>query len=116
MFPSTLRRLLPVALCVVAFTAAAQAPAPTARKPDPLDAKADVPATVHRSAITRYQRAGDDKPVPWREANQTTARIGGWRAYAREAQQPEPAASAAPAVPERKAAPMPQGHGGHAMP
>jgi len=53
------------------------------------------------------------------------ARIGGWRAYAREAQQPDaaaavpvpvqgPAAAAAPAsAPAAVARPAPPAHGGH---
>jgi hypothetical protein len=111
---SHLHRRLPVALYVAAFSAAAQ-PLPAAR-PDPLDAQAAVPATVHESAFARYRRLGEDKPIPWREANDTAARIGGWRAYAREAQRPEPAPSAAAATPERQATPVPQGHGGHRVP
>jgi hypothetical protein len=87
--------LMPVALCVAAFTAAAQTP-PPARKPDPLDANASVPAAVYQSAFSRDRRTADDKAIAWREANETAARIGGWRAYAREAQ--------------------PQGHDGHKMP
>ncbi|GAP34016.1 hypothetical protein ISF6_3442 [Piscinibacter sakaiensis] len=74
---------------------------------------------AYESAFSRYRRTADDKVIPWREANDTAARIGGWRAYARDAQQPDPAASApaaTPAQPATKAMPMPQGHGGHKMP
>ncbi|MBI3369857.1 MAG: hypothetical protein HY021_15820 [Burkholderiales bacterium] len=114
-----MRWLTPAALCAVAFAAAAQAPPSTARKADPLDASASVPAVAYESAFSRYRRTGDDKAIPWRESNDTAARIGGWRAYAREAQQPDPAPSApaaAPAKPDPKTMPMPQGHGGHKMP
>jgi hypothetical protein len=50
----------------------------------------------------------------WREANDTVNRIGGWRAYAREAKPPEsppPAANgtAAAVAPAKPAA----GHGHH---
>ena len=48
---------------------------------------------TYPSALATYRRLGDDKPLPWKDANATVNRIGGWRAYAREAQQPEPAAS-----------------------
>jgi hypothetical protein len=110
--------------------AQAQAPAPgtatrTARA-DPLDAQARVPAAVHSSALSHYRRLGDDARIGWKEANETVNRIGGWRAYAREAQQPEPAASApasrpSPApVPASAPAPAPASgakpaHGGHRM-
>lgn len=62
---------------------------------DPLDARAAVPAPVHRSAFETYRRHDDATPVPWRQANDTVLRIGGWRAYAREAAAPAPAPSAA---------------------
>jgi hypothetical protein len=102
--------------------ASARTPASTARKADPLDARASVPAVAYESAFSRYRRAADDKAIPWRDANDTAARTGGWRTYAREAQQPEPAlpaspASAAqPAQADPKLVPSPQGHGGHKMP
>jgi hypothetical protein len=119
MIASSLRWLLPVALCAVAFTAAAQTAPSAGRKPDPLDAGASVPAVAYESSFGRYRRTVDDKAIPWRESNDTAARIGGWRAYAREAQQPDPAPAAAPAQPAKpdpKAMPMPQGHGDHKMP
>lgn len=119
MVASLLRWLMRAALCAVAGAAAAQNPPSAARKPDPLDPRASVPAVVYESTFSRYRRTADDKAIPWREANDTAARIGGWRAYAREAQLPDPAASATaatPAQPDAKAMPMPQGHGGHKMP
>ena len=119
MVASILRWLTPATLCALAFAASAQTPPSTARKADPLDASVAVPAVTYESEFSRYRRAGDNKAIPWRESNDTAARIGGWRAYAREAQQPEPASSApAPvlAKPDSGAMPMPQGHGGHKMP
>ncbi|MBK9135956.1 MAG: hypothetical protein IPM15_16860 [Betaproteobacteria bacterium] len=67
-----------------------------AARADPLDAQARVPALTYRSPLDGYRRLGDDKPVSWQQANETVNRIGGWRAYARQAQQPEAAASAPP--------------------
>ena len=99
--------------------------APTVR-PDPLDAKASVPALSYRSSFSRYRGLGEDKPVSWREANDAVARIGGWRVYAREAQQPEPTPSSTDAAASprpggsgtdtAKPMPMPPGHGGHKSP
>lgn len=117
MVASFMRWLTPAALCAAALAAAAQSPPSTARKADPLDASASVPALAYESAFSRYRRTADDKAIPWRDANDTAARIGGWRTYAREAQQPEPAAStpaAPPSKPDSQA--MPQGHSGHKMP
>ena len=55
-----------------------------------------------QSAFQGYQRYTDDKIVNWKAANDTTARIGGWRAYAKEASAPAatpaPAAAAVPAT------------------
>lgn len=116
-------RALPPLLCSALLAAQALAePAPTAPRPDPLDPKAKVPALRYDSVTAQYRRLSDEKAVPWRDANDAVARIGGWRAYAREAQQADetPAAPAtkpptdmpADATPK----PMPAGHGGHKQP
>lgn len=113
MVHSLLRRLTPATLFAAACAAQAQ-PAPAAARPDPLDPQAKVPALKYESSLGAPRRSVDDKPVPWREANDTVARIGGWRVYAREAQQAE--AAAAPAS-SGAARPMPHhGHGGHKKP
>ena len=104
---SHLRWLVRAALCTSAIAAQAQgasspsAASPAAR-PDPLDARADVPALSYRSSFSRYRSLSDDKPLSWREANDAVARIGGWRVYAREARQPEttPSGSDAPGSPK----------------
>ncbi len=96
-----------------ALTAQAEPAARTSR-PDPLDPRASVPALVFRSALAPDRSGAGDKPLAWREANDNVARIGGWRAYARQSQQadPEPGAKPAPAVPSA----APTGHAGHKMP
>jgi hypothetical protein len=101
---------------VLAAQALAQ---PTARRPDPLDPKAAVPALRYESAIASYRRPGDEKPVTWREANDTVTRIGGWRTYLREAQQadtPAPAPAAARPPGGSMNPPTPAGHGHHQKP
>ena len=116
--PSAVHSALLAATLLATLAAQAQPAAKTAR-PDPLDPKASVPALSYVSSFSQYRLMGDEKPVSWRDANDTVTRIGGWRVYAREAQQadPAPAAPAAPAaVPNDKAKPMPAGHGGHKMP
>jgi hypothetical protein len=132
MFPTLSRRRMsravPILLCAVFLTAQAQAlaqPAPAVRRADPLDPRAAVPALRHESALAQYRRFSDDKTASWRDANDAVARIGGWRAYAREAQQPEAPASA-PVLPAAKPPngmpadmtrqPVPAGHGGHPQP
>ena len=105
-----LRWLVRAALCTSAFAAQAQgagSPSAPATRPDPLDAKASVPALSYRSSFARYRAISDDKPLSWREANDAVARIGGWRVYAREAQEPEDS---------QRPMPTPPGHGGHKSP
>lgn len=107
-----------LALAFVGIAAAAQ-PSRSAR-PDPLDAAASVPGAHHESAFKGYRRFGATSVVPWRDANDTVDRIGGWRSYAREAQAsatpparaPAAAASAPSAEPARPAG-RPGGHDGH---
>lgn len=132
-----LRSLVSVTLSTCALAAQAQGPTHAASaanavnaantlRPDPLDATAVVPATGYHSAFARYRGLGDDPPLSWREANDAVARIGGWRAYAREAQQsaplpsdaPEPAASKPADTGKDTARPMamPPGHSGHKSP
>jgi hypothetical protein len=41
--------------------------------------------TPYRSAFERYQPFAEEKVLPWKEANDTVRAIGGWRAYAKEA-------------------------------
>jgi len=100
MTPTLPRRLLPALLCAMTLAAAAQplastTPTPPAtaangpRRADPLDARAPVPPVRHVPLLVPARRPLDVAAVPWREANDTTARIGGWKAYAREAQPAE---------------------------
>jgi hypothetical protein len=68
----------------------------------------------YESVFARYKSYRDEKTGSWLGANETVDRIGGWRAYAREAQQP---AAAAPPVTSATAAPggpaKPDPHAGH---
>ena len=43
----------------------------------------------YKSAFEGYQAYSDDPMVNWKAANEDVARIGGWREYAKQAQQPE---------------------------
>jgi len=129
MVPNLSRRrrqcALPALLFTAALTAQVQAQTPAATRSDPLDPKAQVPALRYESSFAQFRRIGDDKPLAWRDANEAVARIGGWRVYAREAQQAEPEAPAKPAVPPAQdpasapsatAKPIPAGHAGHKQP
>lgn len=108
--------LLLGAASLVPPPAQAQTAAPgRGNRADPLDAQARVPAITHVSALAAYRRLADDRPIAWTQANETVHRIGGWRAYAREAQQPDavaPSPAAGPA-PGPAAAPLPARNGHH---
>jgi hypothetical protein len=75
-----------------AATSATAAPSPATAALQP----ASDPAfrLSYRSAFTGYTRHSDTAVGPWRAVNDTVQRAGGWRAYAREAAAPSPAASA----------------------
>ena len=52
-------------------------------------APAALATPVYRSVFSQYRRFDEQPMSPWAEANETVGRIGGWRAYAREAQKAE---------------------------
>jgi hypothetical protein len=126
--PRAVQSALLTAWLLATLTAAQAQPAANAARPDPLDPKAGVPTLRYESSFAPYRRLGEEKPVSWRDANDTVTRIGGWRVYAREAQQPDPASMTAPvSAPAAEPAdtapaakpmpmPMPAGHGGHKTP
>ncbi len=57
-------------------------------------------AVSYTSAIANYQPFVDEKVTSWKTANDNVGQIGGWKAYAKEAQQadntPTPSRSSAP--------------------
>ena len=83
---------LPAALALLVASlwisqASAQASAVAPAKPVAPAAVADAAPPPYRSTLEGYQRYTDEKTVNWKEANDATARIGGWREYAKEASQ-----------------------------
>ncbi len=124
--PRAVHSALLTASLLATLTAAQAQTSAAAARPDPLDPKASVPTLRYESSFAQYRRLGEEKPVSWRDANDTVTRIGGWRVYAREAQQPDTAPTTAPASapaakpsdnpPAAKLMPMPAGHGGHKTP
>jgi hypothetical protein len=82
-----MKKLVLLAAAALAGTAAAQ----DKRSRDPVPADAPVPPLRYQSPLAGFRPMGEDKSIAWRQANHTVATIGGWRTYAREAQQPAPA-------------------------
>ena len=56
------------------------------------------PPLAYKSAFEGFQAYTEEKTANWRQANDNTARIGGWRAYAKEAAEPNPAMLPTPAT------------------
>jgi len=84
MFHSSPAAWLAVFLAVAAASAAAAQPAAA-----PAPAPAPAPAIPrYQSTFEGYQPFADEQPIPWKEANDTARRRGGWRAYAKEAAEP----------------------------
>ena len=99
-----------------ASTTGLSAAASSSTRPDPLDSKAVLLPLVYRSAFQGYRPNAEAAPGVWKDANDDVARIGGWRAYAKEARQPgTPEAATTPASGSASpaAAIPPAGHVGH---
>lgn len=82
-----------LAAAVLAFTAAA-----ACGQTAPPTAPSSAPVAAAGSAFEAYRPFADEPLIPWRQANDQVGRIGGWRAYAREAQGEEAAPAARPAA------------------
>jgi hypothetical protein len=98
-------QLLPGAAQAQTQAATPAASAATSTRPDPADPKARVPSALYVSPLRAYQAFSEAPVAPWRETNELVRQRGGWRAYAREAREPDAAASAAK--------PASGGHAGH---
>lgn len=109
-----------VALAITA-TAHAQPTSPSAATPlghaaHTSSSPIDPAALKFRSVFERYQSFRDEKVGSWRDANDTVTRVGGWRAYLKEAQRPDASGNATPEA-EPRPVPAPSGkpdpHAGH---
>ncbi|MEJ1171395.1 hypothetical protein [Variovorax sp. CCNWLW235] len=78
------------------------------------EAPAAVPAAAlsYKSALEGYRPFTDEKPIPWKEANETVRQRGGWQAYAKEAA----GSGTAGAEPSKGQPNAPAAHQGHTMP
>lgn len=94
------------ALPALVLAQAAPASATSSAAPANPEAASRPAPPEYRSAFDGYQPYTDEKTLSWKEANDRVGSIGGWRVYAKEAQE-----SAAPG-----AAAKPDPHAGHAKP
>lgn len=65
---------------------------------------------TYKSALEGYRPFAEEKPIPWKEANETVYRRGGWQAYAKEASGSGAADAESPKSAEAPASPP-----GHSM-
>lgn len=111
MFHSSPARWLAVFPAMATLAAVAQ-PVPASVSATPASAPT---VLTYKSAFEGYRPFSDEKPIPWKEANDTVYRRGGWQAYAKEASSTGAATeaespkggAAAPAAPPGHAMPMP---------
>ena len=99
----------------MALPSLAQSPMPSsasalgsAAKVDSGDPKAGVPPVTYRSAFAGYRPNVEEKVGSWKDTNDSVGRIGGWRAYAKEAREPD-----APAEGNKPMHPGPGGKKNH---
>lgn len=66
-----------------------------------------------KSTFDQYKPYTDEKTAAWRSANEEVGRIGGWRAYLKEANEPVPVAApvAPPATTQPRSTDPHVGHG-----
>ena len=75
---------------------------PRANTQNAADAQAVTKPLTYRSPFAAYRADKIEEPRSWRDVNDRVGSIGGWRVYAREAQEPP---SAPPAIDKPTAAP-----------
>lgn len=119
MFHSSSARRLAVFPAVAAFAALATLSAavalaqPASAQPEAAPTSVPpAPVLTYRSAFEGYRPFADEKAIPWKEANETVYRRGGWQAYAKEASGTGSAESESP----KGAAAAPAAQPGHSMP
>ena len=111
MFHSSLARWLAVFPAMATLVAVAQ-PAPAPAPSHTPATAAPQPVLTYKSALAGYQPFADEKPIPWKEANETVYRRGGWQAYAKEASGTDAAEADSPDGGSAKPVAQP----GHSMP
>ena len=90
---------LAASLVSTAFLYANVALAQPAQTPQATPRMIEAAPAGFQSALEGYKPYTDEKIVNWKAANDTTAQIGGWRAYAKEAAQTSPTQGVVPTVP-----------------
>lgn len=88
-FPPRLRLVLATLAMLTMDQNALAKEANRSERPNPLDAQAIVPPVIYLSTLQNYRPFTDQEVGSWKELNDTTARVGGWRVYAKQAREPD---------------------------
>jgi hypothetical protein len=117
--PSNCRAAFFALVSLTSLSSIAHAQTTPAAAPSMKQAPAEAP--VFRSAFEGYKPYTDDGAPEWKKANDAVGQIGGWRAYAREAQGNQASETKgeekSPGQPAQATPPDPHaGHAGHAKP
>ena len=114
-----MKQLQIICCYLAAMALSAPAFAQNKARPDPADPRVSVPPVIYVSPFKQYQPLGDEAVTSWKAANDLVGKIGGWQVYAKEAQEPAPAAgqpNPRDQQPEPQAKPPAHsGHSGHKM-
>lgn len=98
---------VPVVSVAVLWASVAIAQPTNATNPTPTQTTPVAPRTSEslpagfQSALDGYKPYTDEKIVNWKAANDSVGQIGGWRTYAKEAAQTNPAQDPKPASPAK---------------
>lgn len=75
-----------------------------------VNASAQISSPHFRSAFEAYRAFAPEPLLPWKETNDTVGKIGGWRAYAKEASGPLPSGVAGSESGTANPQPIPRKH------
>ena len=89
-FPSIPRLVLAMFAMIALGQSAHAQDASQSQRPNPSDTQALVPPVIYLSTLQNYRPFTEQEVGVWKELNDTTARVGGWRVYARQAREPDP--------------------------
>lgn len=105
--------LAAIAAATACISAQAQVPPPPADARSAADSPAAERPVNFKSTLRSYRGFADEPVGPWREANETVQRIGGWQAYGRESREALRAPAPPPQRPASPPSPSADGHDAH---
>lgn len=96
-----------ISFCIAGIAVHVWSASASATPGGPADQTAPITPLHHRSAFEDYRPFNPRATAAWREANDTVQKIGGWRAYAKEATEAAKQRERVDATPRPLSAPAP---------